>query len=107
MEDSESNDYRTVDDVAAAKETLGENDSELTLADAAIEVRRLCEENKRILETEQKQKEIILTEKQKIEAEIADYNILLSVSRNYKKRLEKENTDLQSRKEQRTTRYAL
>ena len=82
--DSESSDYRAIDDVAAAKETLGENDSELTLADTAIEVRRLYEENKRILETEQKQKDIILAEKQKIEAEIADKNILLSVSRNYK-----------------------
>ena len=50
----------------------------------SIEVRRLYEENKRILETEQKQKDIILAEKQKIESEIADKNILLSVSRNYK-----------------------
>ena len=60
-----------------------------------------------ILETEQKQKENLLADKQKLAAELNDTNLLLIVSRNYRKRLEKENTDLQSRKEQRTTRYAL
>ena len=86
-EDSESSEYRTMDDVAAAKKTLGEHDSELTLAEAVREIKRLCEDNKQILETERKQKETLLADKQKIETELIEKNILLIVLRNYEKRL--------------------
>ena len=86
IEGSESGDYRTIDDVATAKETTPKNKEDLALLDAATEIIILREENK-------KQKETLLADKQKIETELIDKNILPIVSRNYEKKLEMKNIE--------------
>ena len=78
--------------MVTAKETTPKTKEDLALSDAATEIMRLREENI-------KQKEDLLSDKHKVKAELTDENILLIVSRNYEKRLEKENEELQSRKE--------
>ena len=65
---------------------IKKNKEDLALLDAATEIIRRREEN-------EKQKETLLADKQKIETELIYKNILPIVSRNYEKKLEMKNIE--------------